>query len=685
MMIEKRPALLLDYLLKVKNVTMNQIMDGLQLTKRQISYDLDKVNQWLKEKNLSAIQYKGTPYILVPQDVKEYLRDQQTNQQERDFVLTEGERLAVIYLYLFIRSESISSYHLTQLLQVSKNTVISDLKKANDINSSFLVEIRYSRQKGYHLEGTELDKRVLVMDYISQLIHVPYFEKLIEYLLKEKRGHIQYKDTLHALKEIEKQFALNFVEERLHQFAFFLIFYFYREQEKKLVQFHSDEAALLREEPMNKAAIELRQLLQLEDEVSETCYITIQLLGLSFGESFIQNNDQDLLFKLSEQLVFDFEAKACIVFEKKDEVIQRLYQHLKPAYFRMKYRIPITNPLLEQIKSEHKELYMIVKELLHPISSLLRITIPEEEIGFITMHFGALLKKPKQVMPEKKKAIVVCPSGISSSLMVKHQLESLFSEITVDQTLSLREFQDGEYDHYDLVFSTVRLKTSLPCFYVKPIMTPSEKHNLVNEVYQFLFGIQYQDVSLKELIQTIGKFASIHDEEGLKKALSQFTFLQNINVQSEKHILLKDLLKEETIQVREGFTDWKEAIKIAAEPLLIKGIVEASYVDAMIENIETLGPYVVIGPEVAIPHARPEKGVKKVGMSFLKLRKPVNFLNNEMYPVRLLFCIAAIDNTTHLKALSQLTTLLNERLDFLKEMESIEEILDLFSQYSIVE
>jgi mannitol/fructose-specific phosphotransferase system IIA component (Ntr-type) len=51
----------------------------------------------------------------------------------------------------------------------------------------------------------------------------------------------------------------------------------------------------------------------------------------------------------------------------------------------------------------------------------------------------------------------------------------------------------------------------------------------------------------------------------------------------------------------------------------------------------------------------------------------------------LLFCIAAIDNTTHLKALSQLTTLLNERLDFLKEMESIEEILDLFSQYSIVE
>jgi mannitol/fructose-specific phosphotransferase system IIA component (Ntr-type)/galactitol-specific phosphotransferase system IIB component len=316
---------------------------------------------------------------------------------------------------------------------------------------------------------------------------------------------------------------------------------------------------------------------------------------------------------------------------------------------------------------------------------LLRITIPEEEIGFITMHFGALLEKPKQVMPEKKKAIVVCPSGISSSLMVKHQLESLFSEITVEQTLSLREFQEGEYDHYDIVFSTVRIRTSLPCFYVKPIMTPIEKHNLVNEVYQFLFGIQYNDVSLNELIQTIGKFASIHDEEGLKKSLSKFTFLQNINVFSEKQIVLQDLLKEETIQVMEGALNWKEAIKTAAKPLLIKESIEPSYMDAMIENIEILGPYVVIGPEVAIPHARPEKGVKKVGMSFLKLNKPVYFLNKKEYPVRLLFCIAAIDNTTHLKALSQLTTLLNEKLEVLKGLDSLEEILSLFDEYSVVE
>lgn len=687
MMIEKRPALLLNHFLKVKHTTMNQMMVATQLTKRQISYDLEKVNQWLKEKKLQPIQYKGTHFIVVQEDVMEYLRKQKTNEDEQDFVLAEGERLAVIYLYLFVRNEAISSYHLTQLLQVSKNTVISDLKKANEMNSPFLVEIRYSRQKGYHLEGTEFDKRVLVMDYISRLIHVPYFERLIEYLLKEVNGLIHVKEVQSALKQVEKQFELNFVEERLHQFAYFLLFYYCRQKEKKLVQFHSNEVALITEDPMSMAAIKLCQLLRLEEEESEICYLTIQLLGFSFGNSFDRNHEQDLLFKLCEQLVFDFEAKACIVFEKKNEVVQRLYQHMKPAFFRMKYRIPITNPLLQQIQSEHKELYTIVRELLQPIGSLLRISFPEEEVGFITMHFGALLEKPKHEMPEKKKAVVVCPSGISSSLMVKHQLESLFSEIIVEKTLSLREFQEEESDNYDLVFSTVRLETRLPCFYVKPIMTPNEKHYLLNQVYQFLFGIQYRDVSLKELIQTISRYANIFDEKGLMQALGQLNFHKNVAVYSERQLVLRDLLQVDTIQVMKECADWKEAIKIAANPLLTKGIVEPSYIDAMIENVETLGPYVVIGPEIAIPHARPDKGVNQVGISFLKLTEPVYFLNNKKDPVRLLFCIAAIDNTTHLKALSQLTTLLNEEknLKLLKKADSIEEIVTLFSKYSTVD
>nr|MDH3155589.1 PRD domain-containing protein [Bacillus licheniformis] len=72
---------------------------------------------------------------------------------------------------------------------------------------------------------------------------------------------------------------------------------------------------------------------------------------------------------------------------------ESLYRHLKPAYFRMKYRIPIHNPLLSKIKKEHKELFTIVQKLMRHLEALLNKPVPEEEIGFITIHFGALLEQ----------------------------------------------------------------------------------------------------------------------------------------------------------------------------------------------------------------------------------------------------------------------------------------------------
>lgn len=684
MIIEQRPALLMNHLLTVKHTSMDQMMEHLHLSKRQISYDLEKINFWLKEKQLPPIHYKRTPRITVPASVVAYLREQQPLSHERGFIFTDDERISAIYLFLFIRREPISSFHLTQLLQVSKNTVISDIKKANERVRPFLVKIDYTRERGYHLKGTEFDKRVLLMNQLSKLLQKSPGPQMIQYLLRNAQLENHFERIYSALQSIEAEFSLQFVEERLKQFAYFLVFYYHRQQEGKFVRLHPGEMEVLKQDPIKAVAEKLMVLLSLQKQEDELCYLIIQLLGLCLGNAAAFQDDSDLLLKLCERLVSDFESKACISFERKNEVVETLYQHLKPAYFRMKYRIPIENPLLDQIKSEHKELYTIVKELLLPVEVLLNVTIPDEEIGFITIHFGAMLATPKQIMPQKKRAIVVCPSGVSSSLMVKHQIESLFSEIGVEKTLSLQEFEKGDLAGCDLIFSMVPLPITQPFFHVKPIMTPIEKRSLVNQVYQYLFGIENHDVSVQEIMQMIEHYADVFDENGLRNALSQMTFHKKDAVYRGKRPVLSELLIEEPIQIVDQISDWEEAIKVAAQPLLAKGVITHSYIEAMIDNVKTLGPYVIIGPEIAIPHARPEMGVKKVGMSYLKLNQPVFFLNNPAHPVSLLFCIAATDNTTHLKALSQLTKLLSEKdnVQLLKQMNSTEKVIELINQHS---
>ena len=148
--------------------------------------------------------------------------------------------------------------------------------------------------------------------------------------------------------------------------------------------------------------------------------------------------------------------------------------------------------------------------------------------------------------------------------------------------------------------------------------------------------------------------------------------------------MLIDLITKENIQFIDHLPDWEAAISIAAQPLVDSNTIKPTYIDAIIDNVKTLGPYIVIGPEIALPHARPEAGVNNLGMSFMKLNKPVYFSEDKSKPVTLFFCLAAPDNSSHLQALSQLTKLLceNGNLEKLKACTTAEEVRALLNEYS---
>ena len=57
--------------------------------------------------------------------------------------------------------------------------------------------------------------------------------------------------------------------------------------------------------------------------------------------------------------------------------------------------------------------------------------------------------------------------------------------------------------------------------------------------------------------------------------------------------MITDLLGKH-VQTAERAEDWKDAIRMAAAPLLENGSIRASYIDAMIHNVEVNGPYIVI-------------------------------------------------------------------------------------------
>ena len=97
--------------------------------------------------------------------------------------------------------------------------------------------------------------------------------------------------------------------------------------------------------------------------------------------------------------------------------------------------------------------------------------------------------------------------------------------------------------------------------------------------------------------------------------------------------------------------------------------------------VKELGPYIVITDGVAIPHARPEDGVIKLGYSLITLDPPINFGNPDNDPVKLIVCIAAIDNNSHIDLITKLVNLINnDKLAEIINAKAIETVLKIFNE-----
>lgn len=124
--------------------------------------------------------------------------------------------------------------------------------------------------------------------------------------------------------------------------------------------------------------------------------------------------------------------------------------------------------------------------------------------------------------------------------------------------------------------------------------------------------------------------------------------------------MFREIVDKKRYSFHEGFDDWREAVKAACQPLLDDGTIEPEYPIAIIEKVEELGPYIVIAPDICIPHAQEGIGVNDTAICFMKTERPVSFSDDGEHDARLFFVLASVDNEVHLKNLSEMADSLSD-------------------------
>ncbi|WP_282675909.1 transcription antiterminator [Lactococcus cremoris] len=602
---------------------LERILEVTNLDKEKFYRMLEEFNQKLEKQSLKKLEYKNG--LLAIPDKVENFEETRYSINQKTFILTEVERRSLIYLLIFINKTPLSISLFQTYLQVSKNTILSDLKKLREELMSENIQVEYSRKKGFYLNFEEKMLQEKAWYFLQNLSEDSGFY-ILSKVLNDKKPLTIFKNN-QLLKKMMQELQIEIVYSRYLSTLLF--------------------ACLLRHRTFEKNSENINDLLK------------SLIIGMSDGKSAIGQDNG--LYRMAFNIMENVMKLAAIEFDDFTKTFMALLAHLTPAYYRIRNHFELKNVLLERIKNEYHSLFLLMDNALRPLKDEVG-EISESEKAYFVILFGGEIYKNKY-SGQSLKAIVLCVNGISSSLIMQKRLESLFPTMEFILSARVSHFEKLPINSYDIIFSTVPLKSDKKVYLMSAFPDQREENKLYNQVLQDFQLLGFAKPSAQTILDSIEPYIIIKDPVNRQDLIKIIEKKLNRTRKEGKlsGVMLTDLLTKEKIRFTNKELSWQEAIELAAQPLLDKHEIEERYIKAIIDKVEAFGPYIDLGLGIALLHARPEEGVKKLGMSFLRCEHPVKLMDDVKHEIKLFIVLAAIDNETHLRALSTLTKILSNK------------------------
>ncbi|WP_259339365.1 BglG family transcription antiterminator [Mammaliicoccus sciuri] len=647
------------------------------ISRRQLGYRIQKLNDWFKEHDYPEIERTSQGYFIVDDTIKDFLNVPiESTYQENEQVYTAYQRAHLILLMLFSEEEGLSLNHFSIDLEVSKNTILNDIKKLKELLQPYEVNLKYSRTNGYYLAGSEFEIRRLLMRLIDKVftMHIAQSDIVKSLSIIDEKIELINKQ----ITKIEQYLDRKFIDQSTQTLPYKLYLILRRIKHDKIVSSFSigyDDLSDTKE----YQATEILTSNYPNIPRQEKLFITLQLLSTSVQWSDVSDVQHiPELKKALIDMIVQFEKITFIKFKDRDSLINQLMLHMEPAFYRIRYQLSDVEGLENSLKEDYKELFHLVKLSSKPLEKFFGQSLPENEIAYLTILIGGSLRRQDEEIEQKVKAVVVCTQGTSISQLMLQELRSVFPEFIFLDALSLRDFNQYELD-FDIVFSPMHIMTPKKLYITKTILTAQEKHELRQHVFGQLNNTMETEIQVEKMISAIREHATIHNESELFKIVKAqfedtyaYSSVKASTLSINSTLNLQDLLPTNLINFVERVADIEEAIQLTANPLVRMKYVDPLYIDKMHAAFDDT--YMVINQNIAIPHADGDQVVHRTAMSMLILKEPLKLSTG--LKVHIFVAIAATDKFKHLRPLLQLR-------DMSHDDEAIQQIVQTDSKIDV--
>lgn len=676
------------------HITTREIESVFCLSKNQVNYGLSKINEYLEDNQVNAsVSRARDGNIVVTEDIIKAFHAMSEHLHER-YNYNANERLTIIIYLILSSSEFLSIYYFMIELDVSKNTIMRDMANVKKELTTFRLELKYNRKDGYGILGKASDLRCLLHSTIFKMLQLSNGR-----LLLQKMGGIE-KQALEAwrqkMEHYEQINQVQYADGKLEEFCYFMV----------IVKRQIKKGHTIEKEYIDRLAnfIDFTGFqLGLSDKVLEAIpeeqnYFFAKVLSLPMkkcASAKVEIIDSIGLKKAIHQFLELLESRMAICFTNREELANKLFLHLYPAYFRVNY-LTEANDFNLKVDDEIRPIYNIVKECLQPLEELFQFHFSEDEIILLSFFVGSNLLQVSHQLNENKKieAIIVCPNGIIFSTMIENQLVRVYQETLNFQTMSLREFENHNFSEKELrtkiIFSTVEIANVAQLILIDTNFGQHYFETLTVIVNRELERIRQQFFGIEAVLDLIKSHVKDVDDETISRLSEalQSSYEQNKQVNEVKlpprktsqvkEKNLSDFLSQNKIKIVD-LISWEEALEVTCQMLMQVGSITSEYLSVLQEEYPAPDLSICLSNTILIPHANPNQGVNESDFSLLICKEGIQSELGVFHFV-MTICVADKENQDgHIKAMSQLMTVSmnQELLEVLKMEDDKEKLIQL--------
>lgn len=617
--LNERQNSILKYLYNKKDyTTINEISKEFKVSVRTIRYDLDNIEYTLKDNE--KISLVRTPRYGIKLEFKGK-RDILTFSSIFDCVEINSPEDRVIFIAINLLIGNSKVEELANMLSVSKNTVVSDLKKAKEILNNLRINVISKAYVGTCIEGDEEDVRYAFINLYYKISNADNY-KLLKMIIDDFDS--VKNDIEKRIHKVENRLSLEYSDTSFKELIIIIMYCFMRMGEYSNFNY-SEEYIKEKEQEEEFEAIQYAFADKTEDK-KEICYL-MKWFKSAKVMSFI-NDKSDVKMDgnkyLAMRIIEDMEKYTGIDYSNDFDFVNSVVMHFSVAMYRMQNNFKIENPLKEDIKMRLGIIYQITEDVMKKYESEIGVEFPDDEVSYMAMHFGAAFERKTQEIFDTK-ALIVCNSGLATAGLLSARMEVMLPQIQVEGVCRLNNLEEElKNKDVDIIISTVPIRnTDIEYVEVNPMLN-------IDDV-----------LKLKKLA-----FNNVY-EKSSEYLVSKY--------KGDKVSSVAEIIRKSNAAFLYDADNWRDAIAEASKPLIKSGDIKEEYVDDMIKAIEDLGTYMVFIPEIAFVHAS-NKNVVNNAVSMLTLKNEIYFGDNSEVRIKSVVVLANKDENKNLIELINILT-----------------------------